>query len=75
LFFFRGFATRKDVVLSFGSAAVATEDIDIAATAAAAKHGVSNAELPIVVISKVPKEGSIIGIVSGRIGSGGHKPA
>jgi len=75
LFFFKGFATRKDAALSFGSAVTAIEDIVIAAIAAVPKPGVSNAELPTVVISKVRKEGWIIGIVSGPIGHDWQKHA
>jgi hypothetical protein len=75
LFFFRGFATRKDAGLSFGSAVTATEDIAIAATAAAPKPGESNGELPTVVINKVRKEDWIIGIVSEPIGGGWQEPA
>ena len=75
LFFFRGFATQKDAGPFSGSAGAAIEDIDIAATVAAPKRGVSNVELPTAVISKVLKECSIIGIVSEPIGNGWHNPA
>jgi hypothetical protein len=75
LFFFRGFATQKDAGLFFLSSVAATEDIGIAASAAAGKPGESNGALPTVVTSKVPKEGSIIGIVSERIGNGWQEPA
>jgi len=70
LFFFKGFARRKDAGLSSGSAVTAIGDIVIAASAAVPKPAVSSAELPTVVISKVRKEDWIIGIVSGPIGNG-----
>ena len=75
LFFFKGFATRKDAGLPFGSAVTAIGDIAIAATVAVPKPAVSSAELPTVVISKVRKEDWIIGIASGTIENGWQEPA
>ena len=75
LFSVKGFVTRKDAALCFGSAAAAIGDTVIAVIVADKKHAGNNGAQLIFDINGLPKEGLIIETVSGPIADGRRKNA